>query len=325
MKKFSITTVLVFICTISFSQLWSVENSKLRVCHWSFGASRIATAEYTNSGDTLINGIIYENIKVVDKYYDFFTPNTPNYNYYSLPLVRREDTLFFHNRMTNSEGPLFVFNLSPNQSFQMGSNIAVDSCLLLDLAITVDSSYTFQFQGTSYTRYFTSQIQDASKKSMMFRYDLNSQYPMDLEFNYSNQNKFVGMFDDLIGTCDYGLLEWPFTCIADEGPMVLDYQYYQNGDSLRVNSNYCENDLSSSTSIESFDLILAYPNPCNNYLYLKSKDKNIDLFDNYGQKVKLDLNEQINQSLIINTSQLKSGIYFLVNNTGKNQKLIIQH
>ena len=170
----------------------------------------------------------------------------------------------------------------------------------------------------------TEEIHDTNTVSILLKEkDILTQ--MEEGFNNPDQTKSLGMFDDLIGTCDYGKLEWPFTCIADETPLVIDFQYYQNGDSLRVNSSYCENNLIGFASNPQIDIIQAFPNPCNNYLYLKTKDKNINLYDNLGQLVNLDFIEHINQSYIINTADLKTGIYFLVNNSGKNQKIIVQH
>lgn len=323
MKTIFTSLIVYFICLQANSQLWEVQNARLRVCWWSFGIDGIS--EYTNQGDTLINNEIYANIKFTEIDYVQDGNGIPDFYYSSfMPMIKRNDSLYFHNIDSNQDVLIFVFNLQSGQTFNMDENLIVDSCQTLDLTIKIDSSYTFNFQGNTFKRYYTSQIQDFSANSMQFRYDLNQGYPMDLQFN--SQGQFlVGMFDELIGTCDFQILNCNSTCSVNECPLVYDYQYYQNGDSLRPNSFICESYILNINDLIQEDELVIYPNPCDKDLSIKGNKFELILFDVLGNQISTIKSNSNKEVSVIDVSNLPNGFYILRESSGKCRRVSIEH
>jgi hypothetical protein len=133
------------------------------------------------------------------------------------------------------------------------------------------------------------------------------------------------MFDELVGTCDYQLLRWNSTCIVDESPHVYDYQYYQNGDSIRPNSRICESYILKTLEINQEKPINIYPNPCGNFLHINRNKSEVMIYDLYGKHIKSITCRNNHEDTVIDVSNLTTGIYFVKELIGKPQLIRIEH
>lgn len=110
------------------------------------------------------------------------------------------------------------------------------------------------------------------------------------------------------------------------------HQYTQSGTyevSLTTYNETCQEKIEKqitfylSTREENINKLLIYPNPFGNKIYLKGKIKinEVKLYNAVGQRMDLEIIETNNSYYQIDTSVLKTGIYFLEVN-GKIEKLI---
>jgi hypothetical protein len=82
-------------------------------------------------------------------------------------------------------------------------------------------------------------------------------------------------------------------------------------------------------SLQKLNLLDVYPNPCNDYLFLKNKNTDnqsakiypIRVLDVYGKVLKIVELSAFNEEIMLDVSSLPSGMYF-IEGYGKMQRVI---
>lgn len=122
-----------------------------------------------------------------------------------------------------------------------------------------------------------------------------------------------------------------FVFISDQDPVYFDgitglSKLQEMAFSIKSqfeNNNFvCYNPSAAIKKIEFENIVLFYPNPAENTLFIESKSvpKEIQISDISGKVVKIKLGKS--KSLEIDISELKSGVYFIKMNNSKKMKFV---